>query len=129
MMTLPAPTALIVDDDYFSRDVCALALEHVGFQVFQAADGLEALEALHQRAFDLLILDLLMPEADGIEVLRELRETRLHPSMPIIITTANVRMAAHELVTAVDSLIYKPIDINEFSQLARRLIERKLIIQ
>ncbi|MBA3868868.1 MAG: response regulator [Anaerolineae bacterium] len=115
------PTALIVDDNYFNRDLCALALEHVGYNVFHAENGREAINRLQDQKFNLLILDLAMPELDGMGVIREMHEKRIQHAMFIIVMTANPHMATNELDADVDFVVYKPIDINEFSRLAERL--------
>ena len=118
------PTALIVDDNYFNRDLCALALEHVGYGVFHAENGREAINRLQNQKFNLLILDLAMPELDGMGVIREIREKQIQHEMSIIVMTANPHMATNELDSDVDFVVYKPIDINEFSRLAERLTKR-----
>ena len=125
MMDVTTPTALIVDDNYFNRDLCALALEHVGYEIYQAANGLEAISMLENRKFDLLILDLAMPELDGRGVMRKIREKNINQAMSIIVMTANAHMATHEIDTNVDFVVYKPIDVIEFSRLAERLMKRR----
>jgi CheY-like chemotaxis protein len=119
-------TALIVDDNYFNRDLCALALEHVGYQVSHAVNGLEAINILQEQKFDLLILDLEMPELDGRGVMREIRNKDTHDTMTIIVMTANAHMATDEVDMIVDFVVYKPIDVNEFSQLAARLTKGRI---
>ncbi len=124
-MDVTPPTALIVDDNYFNRDLCALALGHVGYQVMQAENGLEAVNLLQAHKFDLLILDLEMPELDGRGVMREIQTSHEHDMMSIIVMTANAHMATDEVDMSVDFVIYKPIDVNEFSRLAERLTKRR----
>src|ERR1700751_3171818 len=65
----------IVDDDKDTRDLLKDLLEGEGYDVLSYADGLRALSAFETRAFDLAILDIRMPEMDGIELLRRLRRT------------------------------------------------------
>ena len=125
-MEVNPATALIVDDNYFNRDLCALALEHVGYHVSQAVNGLEAINILQRQKFDLLILDLAMPELDGMGVMREIREKNITHNMSIIVMTANPHMATNEIDMNVDFVIYKPIDVNEFSLLAQRITKRHL---
>lgn len=120
-MNSTPPTALIVDDNYFNRDLCALALEHVGYQVSHAENGRAAINTLQSQKFNLLILDLAMPELDGMGVIREMRERKIKHNMSIIVMTANPHMATGEIDMDVDFVVYKPIDINEFSRLAQRL--------
>jgi CheY-like chemotaxis protein len=119
------PTALIVDDNYFNRDLCVLALEHVGFEVTQATNGLEATSLLEQQDFTMLVLDLAMPELDGIGVMREIQKRALNQNMSIVVMTANPHMATDEVELRADLVVYKPIDINEFARLAERLVKSR----
>jgi two-component system, chemotaxis family, chemotaxis protein CheY len=73
---------LIVDDNASLRRSLDQILTRAGHEVIQAADGAEASRISHDRAVDLVILDLFMPEKDGIETLRELRARA--PGVPII---------------------------------------------
>lgn len=66
---------LVVDDDPHIRDVISFALEKAGFQTASARDGDEALKVYTERGADLIVLDINMPERDGLDVCRELRKT------------------------------------------------------
>lgn len=72
---------LIVDDDGHIRDVVRFALENAGYSVEEARDGRDALVAAGKRAPDLVVLDITMPEVDGLDVCRQLRATS---SVPVI---------------------------------------------
>jgi two-component system OmpR family response regulator len=74
-----APTILVVDDDAHLREVVRFALQQAGFGVTEAKDGAEALRMFSERAPDLVVLDILMPELDGIEVCRRLRASSRVP--------------------------------------------------
>lgn len=65
---------LIADDDPHIRDVISFALEKAGMQVAQAEDGRQALDTFRSQAADLIVLDINMPELDGLEVCREIRK-------------------------------------------------------
>ncbi len=67
------PSILVAEDDPETRRMLRRTLEEVGYFVFEAANGREAWKAVLERYFDLVILDLSMPEEDGIEVLRSIR--------------------------------------------------------
>lgn len=116
-----SPRALIVDDNWFNRDLSILALKHVGFEVTEAQNGKEALGLLGQQEFDLMILDLAMPEMDGTSLIRRIRHDGIAANMPIVVMTANPHMATDELADQVDFVMYKPINVTEFAQLVRRL--------
>ena len=70
---------LVVDDDGHIREVVRFALEKSGYAVEEAADGAAALEAFSHRPFDVVVLDIIMPELDGIEVWRRLRQVSRVP--------------------------------------------------
>jgi len=79
------PDILVVDDDAHLREVVRFALEKAGHQVREARDGAAALRAVDERAPDLIVLDIVMPEQDGLSVCRELR-TRSR--LPIIFVSS-----------------------------------------
>lgn len=76
---------LVVDDETEIRDVLRLYLEKEGYEVVEAADGMEALRLLKQEKIDLAILDIMMPGLDGYRVLRNVRE---ESNLPVLILSA-----------------------------------------
>jgi two-component system phosphate regulon response regulator PhoB len=84
-------TVLLVEDDSDIRHLVTYKLTKGGFDVVEAADGLEALQAARQKAPDLVILDIRMPRMSGLEVCRELRAGPLTGNVPIIMLTARAR--------------------------------------
>jgi len=70
---------LLADDDPSLREVVRYALDRAGFEVIEAGDGRQALDRFRQHAVDLVVLDVLMPELDGLEVCRELRKASRVP--------------------------------------------------
>lgn len=64
---------LIIDDDDVFRDVLASALEHAGHVVRQATNGIEGLQKFHQQPAELVITDIVMPEKEGLDTIRDLR--------------------------------------------------------
>ena len=79
---------LVVDDDLVVIDIVRQELEDDGWKVRGATNGMEALSAVAQKVPDVLLLDLLMPEMDGFETLRRLREQETTQDLPIIVITA-----------------------------------------
>jgi CheY-like chemotaxis protein len=116
-------TALVVDDNYFNRDLFKLALEHVGYVVLEAENGLIALNMLKESNFDLLVVDLAMPELDGASLIRKIREGEGHERMIIVVVTANHHLATNEVDA--DYVMYKPINIAEFAPFTQRLMNYK----
>jgi len=80
-----APRILVVDDDSHIRDVICFALEKAGMTTTIARDGLQALDAFRQRQADLVVLDIGMPEMDGLEVCRQIRKSS---EVPILFLSA-----------------------------------------
>ena len=76
---------LIAEDENDIRNLIKLQLEQEGYSVFAAADGIEALEIIRNKAIDLAVLDVMMPRLDGFNLLRKIRQTS---NMPVIFLTA-----------------------------------------
>ena len=86
-MTTPKPALLIVDDVAANRAVLARRFGRRGFEIAEADCGKRALELIDQRSFDLVLLDVMMPDVDGLEVLRRVRQQHSPVSLPIIMVT------------------------------------------
>ncbi len=105
-------TVLIVDDDHSIRSMLGFVFEDEGFQVHEAADGAQALDALRQGAPDVMILDLMMPGVDGHGVLRVRRDEALAPDCRIVILTAKSDPADSVWCweRGADEYVNKPVD-------------------
>lgn len=79
---------LIVDDDEMVRIAINELLKQEGYEVHSASNGNEALEKLDQGTYDLMMLDIIMPEMDGIELCQIIREMEKHKETPIVFLTA-----------------------------------------
>ncbi|MFO7173779.1 MAG: response regulator transcription factor, partial [Bacillota bacterium] len=103
---------LVVDDEHRMRELVRLYLAGAGYEVAEAADGREALDRLRREAFDLVILDLMLPGLDGWEVCRRLRE---ESDLPVIMLTARgeVDDRVQGLRLGADDYIAKPFDGRE----------------
>src|SRR5271167_4429089 len=116
-------TILLVDDDEAVRKVLSFPLERDGYSVIQAADGEEALRRFDERPIDLVVLDLMLPKLDGLEVCRQLRA---RSSVPIIMLTARDdeldKVLGLEL--GADDYVTKPFSIREFRSRTRALLRR-----
>jgi light-regulated signal transduction histidine kinase (bacteriophytochrome) len=103
---------LVVDDDEANRDVLRRQLERQGYTVEEAASGSEALTELRQRPFDAVLLDLVMPEMSGLEVLKEMkRDTALH-EVPVLVISASDDLAsvAESIKRGAEDYLLKPFD-------------------
>jgi len=79
-------TILIVDDDREIARLAGLYLQNEGYRIVMKHDGLEALAAVQEEEFDLMVLDVMMPAVDGLEVCRRLRER--NNTIPILMVSA-----------------------------------------
>ncbi|MCL5035363.1 MAG: response regulator [Bacteroidetes bacterium] len=79
---------LVADDIPMIRKLVEYHLKQIGFDISNAADGVEALMLASNFRYDLILLDIMMPEMDGLEVLRRLRTDSLNKNTPIIMMTA-----------------------------------------
>ena len=106
------PRILVVDDNEANRDIIATRLETHGYQTLQAADGEQALAAVKQHRPDLVLLDVMMPNLDGIETCRRLKGDATLPFLPIILVTAKVdsKDIVAGLDAGADEYLTKPID-------------------
>jgi class 3 adenylate cyclase/CheY-like chemotaxis protein len=106
------PRILIVDDNEMNRDILVTRLSTQGYELTQAADGEEALAAAKEQLPDLILLDVMMPKIDGIEVCRRLKGDANLPFMPIILVTA--KAASSDVVAGLDAgadeYLTKPVD-------------------
>jgi len=117
---------LVVDDDQAVRDSLRRALVLEGYEVDLAANGTEALRILGQRAPDAVILDLQMPDIDGLEVCRRLRS--LGDMTPILMLTARgaVDDRVEGLDAGADDYMPKPFDLAELFARLRALLRRRV---
>jgi len=106
------PRILIVDDNETNRDILMTRLGAHGYELAQAADGEEALAAAKSLLPDLILLDVMMPKLDGIEVCRRLKGDPAMPFTPIILVTAksDTKDIVAGLNAGADEYLTKPID-------------------
>ncbi|HEX6131527.1 MAG TPA: response regulator transcription factor [Actinomycetota bacterium] len=117
------PSVLIVDDEPMVRDVLARYLERDGFRVRTADDGQAALDLVAAASPDLVVLDLMLPTVDGLEVLRRLRE---RGDVPVVLLTAKGdeidRIVGLEL--GADDYVAKPFSPREVAARVRAVLRR-----
>jgi adenylate cyclase len=106
------PRILIVDDNETNRDILLTRLGTQGYELLQAADGEEALAAARKHLPDLILLDVMMPKLNGIEVCRRLKADTTLPFMPIILCTAkaDIKDVVAGLDAGADEYLTKPIE-------------------
>src|SRR2546429_4511823 len=121
-------TILLVDDEDSVQKLLAYPLEREGFRVLQARDGEEALARFAEEHVDLVVLDLMLPKLDGLEVCKRLRA---QSEVPIIMLTARDdeldKVVGLEL--GADDYITKPFSIREFRSRVRALLRRAATVR
>jgi DNA-binding response OmpR family regulator len=114
---------LLVDDEQPIQTLLSYPLRKEGYDVVQATDGRQALDLFEEQVFDLVVLDLMLPKIDGLEVCRRLRN---HSSVPIIMLTAKSeeidKVLGLEL--GADDYITKPFSLREFSSRIKAALRR-----
>jgi DNA-binding NtrC family response regulator len=116
---------LVVEDKASLREMLCATLESAGHQVDQAADGTAALEMLGQRRFLLVITDVRLPGADGMDVLRAARQG--DPDLPVIMMTGHgtVELAVEAMKEGAFDFLTKPVDMDHLLLLVGRVVERR----
>jgi DNA-binding response OmpR family regulator len=119
-------TILIVDDEARIRDFVRMNLELEHYRVIEAGDGIKALEQLRENLPDLIILDVMMPEMDGFETLRAVREVS---TIPVIMLTVRQgeQDKIHGLDLGADDYLAKPFSPRELLSRIRALLRRSLM--
>jgi DNA-binding response OmpR family regulator len=126
-MQTPAPvarlTALIVDDEEPILDFLEMGLEMESFQVLRACSGSMALQLFQQHSVDAVILDIMLPDFDGLEVCRRIRSIS---EVPIMMLTARVDLEdrVQGLDTGADDYLSKPFKMKELQARLRALLRR-----
>ena len=119
----PSPKILLVDDEQSVQKLLAFPLRKEGYEVVSALDGQEALDRLNDTNFDLIVLDLMLPNVDGFEVCRQVRA---RSSVPIIMLTAKAeeidKVLGLEL--GADDYITKPFSVREFRSRVKAVLRR-----
>jgi len=122
-MTTKAKRILLAEDEAVLRDFVSRNLHARGFQVLEASNGLEALALWEREDPHLLILDIMMPRMDGLEVCRRVRE---HSAVPIIVLTAldseSDKVSALDL--GADDYLTKPFGVEELLARVRAVLRR-----
>lgn len=113
---------LLVDDHDISQLIASKMLEKLNCPVVAAASGMEALRLLQNCRFDLILMDLHMPEMDGLTTVRRIRADERLNGTPIVILTADTSMEQHEecLAAGVQEVLTKPLDLNRMQAVLNR---------
>ncbi|HEX6063754.1 MAG TPA: response regulator, partial [Longimicrobiales bacterium] len=116
---------LVVDDEFSVRDSLMNWFRKDGYEVHAAANAREALDLMDETCFDVAILDIRMPDMDGVEL--QSRLAQIDSSLPVIMITAfaSVDTAVRTLKQGAFDYVTKPVDPDELSHLVRRALEHR----
>jgi two-component system response regulator MprA len=122
----PPLKALVIDDEQAIIEFIKLGLHYEGFQVESACDGEQGLTAAQRCDPDIIILDLMLPDMDGLEVCRRLRANPVTGDVPILMLTArdDVRDRVIGLETGADDYLTKPFSFEELVARIRAILRR-----
>jgi DNA-binding response OmpR family regulator len=117
---------LVADDEDDIRALVSFRLKRAGYEVITAADGEEAFLLATTRLPDLVVLDMMMPKATGLEVTRNMREQATTKDIPIILLTARAQEAdvAHGFEAGADDYVKKPFSPQDLQARVQALLER-----
>jgi two-component system response regulator HydG len=116
------PKILVVDDERSHRQMIEAVLSAEGYEITQAENGQAAIDAVAEKFYDLVIMDIRMPELGGIEALKKIQT--MSPGIPIIIMTAyaSVGTAVDALKSGASDYLTKPLDIEELKILVAKTL-------
>lgn len=124
---------LIVDDNEINRDICAMNLEHMGVTLHFAENGIEGLKLAKEKRPDLILLDIMMPEMDGFEMLKRLKKDESLSHIPVLMLTAKSEIASvvKALEIGANDYLKKPFSEEEMvarvkTLLRNRYLEKKM---
>ena len=114
---------LLVEDDASIREIATLGLEQAGFRVTATGDGRDALLRFRERPFDLVVLDVMLPSLDGLEICREIRR---ESQAPIVMLSA--RSELHDVIVGLelgaDDYVTKPFELPELVARIKAVLRR-----
>ena len=122
----PRSKILVAEDEKNIAKVVAYNLEREGYQVVTARDGEEALEKVHKESPDLVILDLMLPKMDGLDLCRQLKADPKTSRIPIIMLTAKTQEADRVvgLELGADDYVAKPFSVRELAARVKAVLRR-----
>lgn len=128
MQSKKAARILLVDDEQAVQKLLTFPLQKDGYDVVVAGDGAEALRLFNESAFDLVVLDLMLPKLDGLEVCKRLREKS---SVPIVMLTAKGEEVDKVLGLEIgaDDYITKPFSMREFRSRIKAVMRRAQMVE
>src|SRR5688572_22196955 len=129
----PRPLLLLVDDDHQIRQLLSEVGVREGFEVLEAADGAAAIEMLQRRHIDLVLLDLHMPRANGLDVLRSVRSSATSSQIALMSGDASVEDAVQAVKLGATEYFAKPLDLPRMralmASMRQQFIDRNSVLE
>lgn len=124
MNDAPALKALVVDDEPYMHRLLQYHLGRLGFQMLQARNGREALELAGREVPNLIVMDVMMPEVDGLTALKQLKKAGPTKAIPVIMITASAYLVTREVAEASGAALFltKPFSPTQLIQAVRNLV-------
>ena len=116
---------LIIDDEEAMRDSCQRILVKEGLEVTTASDGPTAIKLLDKWAYDLVILDLIIPGADGLEILKKIKADDQEVAVVVISGHGTVQSAVESMKLGADNFLTKPFTPNDLRKTVRQAMEKR----
>jgi len=129
LCSLQTAQVLVVDDEEIARTNLEYILRKEGYQVSTAANGLEALEQVKAREFDVVLTDLKMEKMDGIQVLESVKQVAPHTEIIMVTGYATVSSAVDALKKGAAHYLSKPIKLDELRDTVREIVDKKRHLQ
>jgi DNA-binding response OmpR family regulator len=116
---------LVIDDEPQIRSLVKRFLTQAGYEVDQAADGLEGVQAMNDNPADLIVTDILMPKQEGLETIRQIREK--HPDAKIIAMSGGSQLTAMDFLPIAEKfgaakVFHKPLDFTALVDAVKELV-------
>ncbi|WP_353893196.1 response regulator [Proteinivorax hydrogeniformans] len=118
-------TVLITDDQFGIRRLLTEVIESRGINVLQASDGLEALEKLKNNAVDLMLLDMKMPNMDGLDTLKALKERNIDVDVIFMTAYGEEKLTVDAKGLGSNSHIFKPFDLEDVIEIVENHLFNK----
>ena len=118
-------TILIVEDNEKNMKLVRDILRHAGHETLEAATGGEGVRLAVSKRPDLVLMDIQLPDIDGIEALRRIREVRELDAVPVVAVSASVMPDDQQKIVAsgFDAFVTKPINLRQFLETVKRFLE------
>jgi two-component system response regulator PilR (NtrC family) len=123
-----APRLLVVDDEASIRDFLTLLFHEEGYAVESAASVEEARKLLDERGYDLVLCDILMPDGNGLDLLREVKQGEAHSAVIMMTAYTTTKSAIEAMKLGAYDYISKPFDVEELKVVVQRALEKTELV-